>query len=224
MSEAPRRLVLLRHGRTAWNLAGRAQGQTDVPLDEVGLAQAEAAAPYLAAYAPTRLWSSDLARAVQTAERIAAATGLVVETSPAFREYAVGDRAGLTVAEFAERFPHEHAAWRAGVPDAVPGSESHDDVRTRFVPALEKALGELGPGECGVLVSHGAALRTGVFAALGLPVEVHDALVGLGNCHWIELVESASVVLANVGETRWRLHGYNLSAPSAALDAALDSG
>ena len=70
------RLVLVRHGQTAWNLEGRAQGHTDVGLDETGRAQARAMAPYVAAMAPTALWSSDLARARETADRLAEATGL----------------------------------------------------------------------------------------------------------------------------------------------------
>ena len=66
-----RRLVLLRHGRTEWNETGRAQGHADVPLDEVGLAQAKEVAPVLAALRPVALWSSDLARAAQTADAVA---------------------------------------------------------------------------------------------------------------------------------------------------------
>ena len=61
-----RRLVLVRHGRTAWNLTRRAQGHTDIPLDEVGHRQAAAMAPAVAALRPSRLWSSDLARAAQS--------------------------------------------------------------------------------------------------------------------------------------------------------------
>ena len=89
-----RRLVLVRHGQTEWNLLGRAQGHADISLDAIGHAQAAAAAPYLAALAPVRLWSSDLARARETAAYVAEAAGLPVETDPRLREYDVGVRSG----------------------------------------------------------------------------------------------------------------------------------
>lgn len=210
MSEA-RRLVLLRHGRTDWNLQRRAQGHADVSLDDEGRRQAEAMAPYVAAYGPTRLWSSDLARARETAAYVADATGLTLETSPAFREYSVGERTGLTLAEFAEAFPEQYAAWQGGERDAVRGAETDDDVLARFLPALRSALDSLPPGGCGVLVSHGAAIKTALVRFLGLERGAHDRLVGLGNCHWVELEESRSALVG--GAVRWRLRGYNLSAP-----------
>ncbi|MEZ5092982.1 histidine phosphatase family protein [Nocardioides sp.] len=210
-----RALILLRHGRTAWNAVGRAQGHADVPLDDLGRAQAEAAARALAPLGPVRLWSSDLARARETADRVAAATGLLVETTTAFREYSVGERTGLTLAEFAERHPREYAAWRAGH-GGIPGAESDDEVLARFVPALAAAMADLGPGECGVVVTHGAALKAALAEVLGLGRPGREALGVLRNAHWVELVHSASSFLG--GEARWRLAGYNLSAEDAPRD------
>ncbi len=210
MTEA-RRLILLRHGQTDWNLLGRAQGHADVPLDETGRLQAETVAPCVAAYLPTRLWSSDLARSAETAAYVAAATGLSVETSAAFREYSVGERTGLTLAEFAERFPEQYAAWQAGDRDAVRGAETDADVLDRFLPALEEVLDALPPGECGVLVSHGGVLKMVLVRFLDLGEGAHDQLAGLGNCRWIELEESHSAFSG--GDVRWRLRGYNLGAP-----------
>ncbi len=201
--------MLLRHGQTAWNAEGRAQGHTDVSLDDVGRAQAEAAAAVLATLRPVRLWSSDLARAHETAERVSAATGLAVELSPAFREYSVGLRSGLTLAELEERFPDEHAALRAG--GAVAGAESDEEVLKRFVPAMEEAMAALGPGECGILVSHGAALRTSLVHVLGLPDSARDAFATLGNGHWVVLEHSVSAFHGT--PARWRLRAYNDSAP-----------
>lgn len=79
-------LLLLRHGRTAWNAARRFQGQLDPPLDEVGIAQSEAVAPVLAALGPVALLTSDLQRAVATAAPLAAATGLTARVDPRLRE------------------------------------------------------------------------------------------------------------------------------------------
>ncbi len=73
------KLVLLRHGRTAWNAERRFQGQADPPLDDMGRVQAYEVAGLIAALAPDLLVSSDAARAMQTAERVAAATGLDVQ-------------------------------------------------------------------------------------------------------------------------------------------------
>src|SRR5512141_1224314 len=91
-----RRVVLWRHGRTAWNAETRFQGTTDVALDEVGVAQAERAARDLATLAPYRIVSSDLERARVTAETLAAMVGLTVETDPALRETYAGTWQGLT--------------------------------------------------------------------------------------------------------------------------------
>jgi len=70
-----RRIIVWRHGRTEWNLAGRVQGQTDVPLDEVGREQAREAAARLASLQPTRIITSDLSRALETADELGRLAG-----------------------------------------------------------------------------------------------------------------------------------------------------
>ena len=186
---APSRLVLLRHGRTSWNHLGRAQGQADIPLDRVGHAQAAAAAELVAALGPSRLWSSDLARARETAGYLAEATGLAVETDPRLREYAVGERQGLSWAESLERFPWLASGTTIGerLLD-VPGAEDDADVDARIVPAVEECLAALGPGETGVAVSHGAALKRAVGGLLGWDPSVLRSLAGLENCRWASVV------------------------------------
>ena len=198
-----RRLVLLRHGRTAWNLAGRAQGHADTDLDETGHAQAVAAATSLAALAPAQLWSSDLARARQTASYVERATGLAAKADARLREYDVGARQGMDLDEFAVAFPAEHRQWLAGdgLPQ-VPGAESTDDVLDRMLPALREALGALAPGETGIVVTHGAALKVALLGLLGWPQELSTGLEGVHNCHWVEVRELAA------GE-RLRLAAYN---------------
>ncbi|GAB3764222.1 putative phosphoglycerate mutase [Nocardioides ginsengisegetis] len=197
-----RRLVLLRHGQTAWNLEGRAQGHTDVSLDETGHAQAAAAAPYLGGYGAVALWSSDLRRARQTASYVELATGLVARTDPRLREFDVGERSGLTVAEFAARFPEAHALWSAGhVTGHVPGAESVADVQARMVPALMEKLAELGTGQTGIVVSHGAAINVTVQSILGVPEDADGDLMPMENCGWATLTEHRS--------GRLRLSSYN---------------
>jgi len=199
-----RRLVLVRHGRTAWNLAKRAQGHADVPLDEVGHAQAQAMAPWVAGLGLSRLWTSDLARASQTAAYLAQACGLVAEPDARLREYSTGARSGLTRAEFAERFPREYAAWLAEDESVlVPGAESTADVLARMVPALRFYLASLGPGEVGAVVTHGACLRAALLELVGLPQSADAAFATMGNCTWTVLQE------AELGG-RLRVAAYNV--------------
>lgn len=184
---APRTLVLLRHGQTAWNAEGRAQGHLDVALDDVGHAQAAAVAPAVAALRPDVLWSSDLARAASTAAAVAAACGLEVRHDRRLREYDVGDRAGLTIPEFAAAHPEQHAAWLAAGgafehADAVPGAESTDDVLHRILPALREVLDSVAPGGTACVVGHGAALKMAAVALLGLGRDAGRSLRGLDNC------------------------------------------
>jgi probable phosphoglycerate mutase len=199
------RLVLVRHGQTAWNLEGRAQGHTDVPLDETGRAQAVALAPQIAAMAPSALWSSDLLRARQTAAVVAEATGLELRLDRRLREFDVGERAGLTIAEFAEQFPEAHAAWRDGhITGGLPGAETVDDVTARMVPALQEIWDATAPGDTTVVVAHGASLRVSLLAFLGWPEQLLVSLRGLDNCGWA-VVEAAphgqGVRLASYNET-----------------------
>jgi probable phosphoglycerate mutase len=204
------RLVLLRHGQTGWNREGRAQGHTDVELDETGRAQVRTMVPYVAAMAPTALWSSDLVRARETADRIAEATGLPVRLDARLREFDAGERAGLTLAEFAERFPEAHTSWREGhVTGEVPGAESIADVRARIVPALQDAWAATGPGRTTVVVAHGACLRVGLLALLGWPESLLTGLRGLDNCGW-------AVIEADPHGHGVRLASYNETAHPAA--------
>ncbi len=185
-----RRLVLLRHGATAWNLQERAQGHADVPLDETGRAQAAAVAPYLASLGPAAIWSSDLSRAAETAALVAAATGTEVKYDARLREYDVGAREGLTRAEAAERLPGLPEPWDLTATATLPGAETHDEVATRMLAAVREALACLAHGELGLVVSHGAALRLAVGGLLGWDRATISTLRGLENCQWATLHES----------------------------------
>jgi probable phosphoglycerate mutase len=203
-----RRLLLLRHGRTAWNSIGRAQGHADVALDDVGHAQAAAAAAHLASLRPTALWTSDLARARQTCAYLESATGLSAKADERLREFDVGARQGMTADQFEEAFPEAYVAWRAGE-DMVrlPGSETASEVADRMAPALTESLESLAAGETGIVVTHGACLKVGLLALLGWP-QAHAAdLRGVGNCGWVTLAEAGR-------GGRLRLEGYNQSVGS----------
>ncbi|MEO3781696.1 histidine phosphatase family protein [Actinocorallia sp. B10E7] len=189
-----RRLVLWRHGRTSWNLENRFQGKTDIPLDEVGVAQAERAALLLAALEPTALIASPLQRAARTGQALAVRTGLPIAYDPDLIERDGGEWEGLTGAEIRARYPAEHAIWQP------PGGETSAEVAKRVGGALERAVSGLEDGGLLVVASHGAALRLGMCYLLGLPEEFWERIGGLSNCCWSVLAE---------GRHGWRLIDHN---------------
>ena len=204
-STAGRRIVLVRHGQTAWNAVGRAQGHTDISLDDAGRRQSEAMAAVVAEMGPALLVSSDLARARETAAFLEKATGLTAGEDPRLREYDVGMRTGLTREEFAERLGDDAAlAWDTHAHVQAPGAETVEEVAARIVPATREVLERLQPGETGVLVMHGAALRIALAGVLGWPLEAGDTLEAMANCGWAVVVEH--------GAGRLRLSSYNMTA------------
>ena len=198
-----RRLVLVRHGRTAWNAEGRAQGHADVSLDDEGRAQAEAMAAVVADYDPTVLVTSDLARARETAAFLEKATGLTAREDHRLREYELGERTGLTAQEFGERMGTPPASWDAHAHVDVAGAESSDDVARRIVPALAEVLDGLQDDETAVVVMHGAALRVAMAGVLGWPISTAASMESMRNCAW--------AVLAETGDGPLRLAAYNLT-------------
>lgn len=206
-----RRLVLWRHGRTEWNLVGRAQGHADVPLDEVGRAQAERAAALLATYQPSFVWSSDLIRARQTANALSALAGLEPVLDRRLREYDVGARQGMTLDEFREAFPEIYQSYASGTGIArIPGAERTSEVRTRMLEVLLEATATVEKGQTGVLVGHGASLRTGVLAFFGVSADDEEPtpagrrremLAGMANCAWTVLEQHPSY--------GWQIVDYN---------------
>jgi broad specificity phosphatase PhoE len=199
------RLVLVRHGRTAWNLEGRAQGHTDVGLDETGREQARSMAAVVAAMNPDTLWSSDLARARETAAFVAGEAGLDARFDARLREFDVGERAGLTTPEFAEQYPEAYESWRSGhITGGVPGAETPEQVIERMVPALREIWEATEPDETTVVISHGACLKVALVAFLGWPEEVGSTLRGLDNCGWAVVEDDAAgggIRLSSYNET-----------------------
>ncbi len=195
--------MLLRHGRTAWNATGRAQGHADVELDDTGHAQASAAAPWVAGFDPVALWSSDLARARQTAAYVEKETGLEARLDPRLREFDVGARTGMTMAEFAADHPDEHAAWVRERRAELPGAEDTTEVLARTLPAYDDVVTALPPAGTAVVVTHGAALKVTVLDLLGWPQHHTQQLRGLDNC--------AVAILETDGPAAgWQLLAWNL--------------
>jgi broad specificity phosphatase PhoE len=196
-----RRVILWRHGRTEWNVAGRVQGQTDTQLDSVGREQARSAAARLAALRPERIVSSDLVRAHDTALRLAE---LEVAHDPRLREMNFGDREGMTWREAWAAFPEGMRAWVDGDQTQIPGSETYRGAGERLADALADHLTRLSPGGTLVVVAHGAVLRTGVCAFLQIPESHWSSFGGLSNCSWAVMEENR-----NGDWSKWRLTEWN---------------
>lgn len=166
-------LWLLRHGQTDWNLEGRWQGQSPrAPgLNETGRAQAAAAAEALRDERILAVYSSDLPRARETAERVAAALGLPVTLEPRLREINLGLWEGMLYDEIAARFPRELAAReRERVHTSAPGGERPAEVAGRVLDAVGEIV-RAHPRDAVVVVSHGVALAAVLCRAAGRPIE-----------------------------------------------------
>jgi len=211
---APRRIIFWRHGRTSWNAEQRFQGQTDIPLDEVGVSQAERAAGMLASLRPCRIICSDLQRAQRTAEPLARILGLPVLLDEGLRETFAGEWEGLQRPELEAGYGDLLQRWSAQA-DVRPGvtGETRMEVAERVVLAVEQGLEQVPPGGALMVVTHGGAARAGIGAILGLPPE-HWAVLGvLTNCAWTVLQEN----LTGFGPP-WRLQEYNAGTlPETAL-------
>lgn len=196
-----RRIVLLRHGRTAWNVERRFQGSSDLPLDDVGVAQADAAATQLERVEPSILLSSDALRAQQTAEALATSIGVEIRADARLREADLGDWEGLTRDEVERRFPREYLAWRHGVDIRRGGGETYVEVAARAQAAIGEGLVELPPGETMVVVTHGGTAKAAIGRLLGLAPDAWHRLSSLAHGRWTVLEEAVF---------GWRLDEHNV--------------
>jgi broad specificity phosphatase PhoE len=156
----PTTFYLIRHGETDWNLHGRWQGHTDIPLNQDGRAQARQLAARLGADGLRfdASYSSDLQRAWETAVVVGAALGVAPLPLPALREINVGSWSGLTGAEVQARDGETYARYRSGEDVARGGGERFLDLYTRVVAAVEQ-LAEQHPGRTLALFTHGGPVR-----------------------------------------------------------------
>jgi probable phosphoglycerate mutase len=166
---------LVRHGETAWNAERRLQGHLDIALNTEGARQADAVARALAGTHIDAVISSDLQRASQTAQAIAASHKLPVQVERALRERCYGGFEGLLYAEIEQRYPREFAKWQAREVDAVlpeganPG-ESFRQFYERSTHAIFDRAARCA-GQTIVLVAHGGVLECAYRCALGLSLE-----------------------------------------------------
>ena len=197
------RLVLWRHGRTEWNVEGRFQGQADVSLDEVGREQAPRRRGSWPLSSRCRSSPATCPRTYQTAEPLAALTGLEIQTDKRLREIHVGSWEGLLGDEIRVQDPELAArVWRGEDVRRSPTGESPQEVAERVAEALAEIAETADDGATIVVVTHGLAGRVGACRFVGLPFEHWRLLGGLANCAWISLDRHRSGAY-------WRIETYN---------------
>lgn len=175
-------LYVIRHGETDWNMDGRWQGHADVPLNQVGRAQAQRLAERMRASGPrfSAIYSSDLQRAWQTASALGAAIGLAPRPLAELREIDVGAWSGLTGAEVRARDGETYARIQSGEDLARGGGERFLDLYTRVSAAAERLVAE-HTGETLALVTHGGAVRAILLHAARDKVGVNPYRIHIGN-------------------------------------------
>lgn len=219
MSDIGLRIVLVRHGESVWNASGQWQGQANPPLSDTGVAQSEKVAARLASMDFDVIVTSDLVRALQTAQLVAAAHGLVPEARAGFRELDVGVWAGHTSAEIAELFPDEWAGYVSGADPRRGGGESLGQLNARVCGAFDLLIADAGAQKWQTIgiVTHGGVVRALAMRALGLDGAPRRRP---------GLAPPANTALAEIlyGSRGLRLVRYNDDSHlAAAADTALDT-
>lgn len=163
------RIILVRHGQTEWNRVERFRGRADVPLNEAGLAQAEATGKRVASeWQPVVVYTSPLSRSVKTAESIAKHYDLKVQIHPGLADIDYGEWQGLSPEEAGQRWPEEIDAWYNRPHLArIPGGETLSDLRARLMQTVNE-LAARHTGETIVLVGHTVINRIILLGILGL--------------------------------------------------------
>lgn len=204
-----RRLILLRHGETAYNATSRMQGQLDTTLSERGVNQAHAAAKELRDLGISKIVSSDLSRAKHTAEVVGADLGLAVDVDKRLRETHLGDWQGKTHSEVDTAHEGARAVWRTDASWAPPRGESRLEVAARSRAVVDELLRDFDEWDNStvLLVSHGGTIAALTASLLGFVVAQYPAIKGLGNANTARLV--AMPRLDEPTETRWYLEAWN---------------
>jgi len=194
------RLILVRHGETPWNVTLQYQGQANIPLNERGVEQARRGAERLRPSGAVALYSSDLARAWQTAEVIGGALGLAPLPTPELREIDVGQWEGLTPEELYRRFPDHMREYERDPARTVRlGGESYAQLQERALVALKQIEDAHRQGDTIVAVSHGGTIRALLCHVIGLD------LINFGKL-WLD---NGSFTELQRGRNGWRLLRLN---------------
>ncbi len=176
-------IYLVRHGQTAWNREEIFRGRSDVPLDEIGLKQAELAGFYFKEIKIDAIYSSPLSRAWQTAERIAQPHGIRVQPLQGIMDMSFGKWEGHPHQEIKRMDPETYRLWREEPHRArISGGETLDEVRERAMAALEEVI-RLHPEGTIVLVSHRVVNKV-----------LLCGILGLDNSHFWQIIQDTTAI------------------------------
>jgi broad specificity phosphatase PhoE len=180
-------LVLIRHGQTDWNVEGRWQGQADPPLNETGREQARRAAEYQGQLGFTALYSSDLQRAMETAQIISAEMRLPVIPEPRLREINLGKWQGMLSADIQAQYPDEFRTWHESPLKAhPPDGEDIPKLAVRVLEAINEMIARHPKRRVGV-VTHELPIAIVLCRSAGLGLEhLRDMIPENGT--WSEVV------------------------------------
>ena len=202
--------TVIRHGETAANRNCVIQGQSDVPLSPAGEEQAKLLGRRWARRRFDAVYSSDLSRALRTAELVA--PGITPIATPELREMDLGAWVGHTTAEIAERFPSEWKAFRsASVECRATDGESRRELLERITRFFKTAAAR-HPGQNVLVVTHGGVLRAFFLMLMGGSLNERALLPSTGNT-------GITTVRYDSDTDRWRLIGWN---DTAHIDALLN--
>lgn len=166
------RVYFVRHGETEWNHSGKYQGSTDVPLSEVGLDQARKCAAALRDVEFDYILSSDLTRALVTAQTINDGRHIPLEKDPGVREICFGDWEGLTYEEISARWPGAvEKMYESPTTVEISHGESFKLLQDRAWASVKMALGKLQDGDTLLVVCHGGTIRALICAMLHIPLD-----------------------------------------------------
>lgn len=212
----PTRLFALRHGRTAWNAETRIQGQMDAPLDEMGRWQARRLAEALAGEPIAAIYSSDLQRALHTAQALAQSTGAPLHTDVRLRERGFGRFEGRTYAEIEATWPEAALRWRQREVNFEPGG---GEALTPFFARCISAVCELAvahPGQSIAIVAHGGVLDCLYRAAVGVDLNAPRSWQ-LGNASINRLLFNAEGLGLGLSLVGWNDDAHLQGAEAAPL-------
>jgi 2,3-bisphosphoglycerate-dependent phosphoglycerate mutase len=153
------RIIAIRHGETSWNVDTRIQGHLDIPLNDIGLWQAQRTGAALAHENLDAIYSSDLQRALSTAQAVGTATGCTVQPDTGLRERSFGSFEGRTFKEIEAEQPEQALRWRKRDPDFVPdnGGESLHMLRGRIQHTVDRLAAQHMGGQIAI-VAHGGVM------------------------------------------------------------------
>lgn len=196
-------LIIIRHGYSQFNKDKKFTGQTDIPLDEIGVLQAEATAKYVVDnFKIDAIYSSDLNRAYNTAKPIADALKLPIITREDLREVNIGHWSGKTAEEVIKAYPDSYRIHKEtpGL-TAFDGGESYKELRIRALKAIEE-IAEENEGKTVVISTHGGVVRSLIWAWDGVVLDDITQTINIPNA-------SVTAVKYDKGNVEYLLKGYD---------------